>query len=113
MMKKKNDAQPRRLKPVPWDLVDRDQLILDESGWHDPDQPAPSETDWMNIKEAAIYLKMAVGTIRNYVSKGKIPHSKKGGLRFSKSDLDEWRKTDEFSFKALKAIRKKGEKYRV
>jgi excisionase family DNA binding protein len=112
-MKKKSAVHPQRLKPVPWDIEDKRELIYDGSEWHDPDQPAPSETEWMNIKEASLYLKMAVGTIRNYVSKGKIPHSKKGGLSFSKSDLDEWRKTDEFSMRTLKAMKKKGEKYMV
>ncbi len=41
--------------------------------------------------EAAQYLSVSTSTIYRYISKGRIPHIRKGfGLRFRKSDLDEW-----------------------
>ena len=44
---------------------------------------------WMNSKEAASYVRVSVGQIRNLVSERKIPFHHFGGrLRFLKSDLD-------------------------
>ena len=44
---------------------------------------------WMNSKEAAFYIRVSVGQLRNLVSERKIPHHHFGGrLRFLKTDLD-------------------------
>lgn len=45
----------------------------------------------LTVKEAALYLGFAEGTIRNKVSKNEIPYVKLGkALRFRKSELDRW-----------------------
>jgi excisionase family DNA binding protein len=119
-MKKQDDdpIRPKILKPIPWELQGRDNLIYGENGWYDPDEksennPTAAQKEWMNAMEASEYLGIAKGTIYNYVSKGKIPHSKKGGLKFNKTDLDEWMKTDEFSLATLRSLKRKGKKYGV
>ncbi len=45
---------------------------------------ASAKSEWMSIDECARYTGLATGTLYNYVSEGKIPHSKNGGLRFNK-----------------------------
>lgn len=43
---------------------------------------------WLNSKEAASYLRVSVGQLRNLVWQKKIPHYHFGGrLRFSKDEL--------------------------
>lgn len=45
----------------------------------------------MTVEEAAEYLRLAEGTIKNRVSDGTIPYLKAGGLvRFRRSELDAW-----------------------
>lgn len=44
---------------------------------------------WMNAKEAALYLRMSVGQIRNMVWRGQVKSYKiKNRLRFLRADLD-------------------------
>ena len=47
---------------------------------------------WINIDEAAEYLGVKPGTIRDWIRKGKdVPAHKIGKLwKFKKSELDEW-----------------------
>ena len=56
---------------------------------------ASEKSEWMNIDECTKFTGLAAGTIYNYVSKGKIPHSKKGGLRFNRKKIDAWLAEDE------------------
>jgi len=112
-MKKPEDnaASSKRVQTMPWELANKEILALDESGWHDPDEMIENsqelvQREWMKVREVAEYLGVSVGTIYNYVSKRKIPHSKKGGLKFSKSEIDEWMLIDEFSIKAIKNCKK-------
>ena len=45
----------------------------------------------MNYRELSGYLKMAEGTLRRWVSEGKIPSFKIGrNVRFAKKDIDVW-----------------------
>lgn len=49
----------------------------------------------LTAKEAAEYLGLAEGTIRNKASRDEVPHIKLGAgpnapLRFRKSELDHW-----------------------
>ena len=45
----------------------------------------------MNYRELSRYLKMAEGTMRRWVSEGKIPSFKIGrNVRFAKKDIDVW-----------------------
>ncbi len=44
---------------------------------------------WMNSVEAAEYLRISVGSLRNHVSKGELPYYKfRRNLRFKRTDLD-------------------------
>jgi hypothetical protein len=44
---------------------------------------------WMNAKEAALYLRMSVGQIRNMVWRGQVKSYKiQNRLRFLRMDLD-------------------------
>ncbi len=48
-------------------------------------------SEWMTYGEVAEYLAVAVGTVRNWVSARKIPHSKRGGMvRFKRGEIDAW-----------------------
>lgn len=48
----------------------------------------------MRIYEAAAYLGIALGTFYNMRSRGEGPRYRKamGGIRYRKSDLDQWQK---------------------
>ena len=44
---------------------------------------------WINTKEAALYLRVSVGQIRNMVWRGQLPSYRMSNrLRFLKTDLD-------------------------
>lgn len=46
---------------------------------------------WMTTEEAADYLRISPGTVRNKVSAGEIPCHRRGRIvRFRRSELDEW-----------------------
>lgn len=50
-----------------------------------------SETPWMKSEEAAEYLGVCVGTIRNWVCQKHIPFVRRGRVvRFRRDDLDKW-----------------------
>jgi excisionase family DNA binding protein len=56
------------------------------------DQKAPTEDRLLLVHEAAEFLRLSPGTLRNLVSDGAVPFVKlpTGGLRFRKSALQEW-----------------------
>lgn len=50
-----------------------------------PDSP------WLKPEEAAEYLGIALGTLRNWTSAKFIPFSKRGGIvRYRRDRLDDW-----------------------
>ena len=65
--------------------------------------------EWLNIEELSIYTRIARGTLYNYVSNGEIPHTKKGGLKFNREEIDNWLKSKSFNPDDIrKQIKKKG-----
>ena len=64
---------------------------------------------WLTVEELSKYANMAVGTIYNYVNKGDIPHTKKGGLKFNRQEIDEWLKEESYNPAEIKTqMREKG-----
>ncbi len=56
-----------------------------------PEPNAAIETVWLTYREAARHIKVAVGTLRNMVSAGRVPFARNGGIvRFRREALDEW-----------------------
>ena len=50
-------------------------------------QPSP----WMSPIEAALYLGVALGTLRNWTSAKFVPHAKRGRtVRYHRDSLDAW-----------------------
>jgi len=48
-------------------------------------------TQWLNATQAAAYLQVALGTIRNLTSERRIPFAKRRGIvRYSRAQLDAW-----------------------
>jgi excisionase family DNA binding protein len=46
---------------------------------------------WMRPEEAADYIGIALGTLRNWTSSELIPHSKKGRVvRYHRDTIDRW-----------------------
>ena len=60
----------------------------------DPDSTANStgpDTPWMRPAEAAAYLGIAIGTLRNWTSTRFVPYAKRGGVvRYHRDTLDRW-----------------------
>ncbi len=51
------------------------------------------ESPWMTIKEAAARIRLKPGTLRNYISKGKIPvhrNHEVGSIRLRVEEVDSW-----------------------
>ena len=47
-----------------------------------------STQEWLTIKEASEYLRIPVGTLRNWTSNGRIPYRKIGRcVRYKRSEL--------------------------
>lgn len=56
--------------------------------------PQQTEDGWMESKEAAVYLKVPLSTIRKWTAEGAIPFTQDApGARcfFLRSELDRWR----------------------
>ncbi len=54
---------------------------------------SPIESPWMTIKEAAARVRLKPGTLRNYISKKKIPvhrNPSTGMVRLKVGELDDW-----------------------
>ena len=50
-----------------------------------------NDSPWFRAKGAAQYLHLAVGTVRNMTSSGRLPCVKRGRIvRYHKDDLDAW-----------------------
>lgn len=51
----------------------------------------PRRSNWLQPEEAAAYLGVAVGTIRNLTSAGRLPFGRRGRIvRYRSEDLDQW-----------------------
>ncbi|QDU98769.1 helix-turn-helix domain-containing protein [Lignipirellula cremea] len=58
---------------------------MSNSSQHDPASP------WLKPDEAAEYLGIALGTLRNWTSAKFVPFSKRGGIvRYHRNQLDQW-----------------------
>jgi excisionase family DNA binding protein len=58
----------------------------------------PIASPWLNPEQAAAYLGVALGTLRNWVSAKYIPHVKRGRVvRFHREKLDAWLRRGECS----------------
>lgn len=64
-------------------------MISSKSGEHSSAQLF-DKLKWMNSEEAALYLRVTVGQLRNMVWRGQIKayHLGKNRLRFLRNDLD-------------------------
>lgn len=51
---------------------------------------------WVNLKEIAAHIGVSEDTIRLWIKKGTIPHSRAGKqYKFKISEIDEWLKSGE------------------
>jgi len=59
-------------------------------------QTSDSDNRWCDIREAASYLRVSTAFMRKQVRLGRIPCARAGtkNLRFRKSELDEWMKSN-------------------
>ncbi len=49
------------------------------------------ESPWLNSEDAAAYLGLATGTVRNLTWSKKLPSYKRGRIvRYNRDDLDAW-----------------------
>lgn len=56
-----------------------------------PEEITQRESPWLTPKEAATYIGVSLGTVRNWTSAKYIPFSKRGRVvRYRKELLDEW-----------------------
>jgi excisionase family DNA binding protein len=54
-------------------------------------EPVRPPSPWMGPQEAAGYLGIALGTLRNWTSARFIPFSKRGGVvRYNREVIDRW-----------------------
>lgn len=54
------------------------------------------DSPWMTARQAAGYLQVAEGTIRNWTSAKYVPHVKRGRMvRYDRDRLDRWMKAKE------------------
>ena len=52
---------------------------------------AKSSSPWMSPEEAAEYLGIALGTLRNWTSARFVPFAKRGGVvRYHRPTIDKW-----------------------
>jgi excisionase family DNA binding protein len=77
------------------------RMNLDDNALNPPESPPTSshsvfensidessQTRWLSSEEAADYLRIPVGTLRNMTSNGRVPHYKLGRLnRYLEADL--------------------------
>ena len=77
-------------------LTDKQELIdcikecIRESLKEKVQQQPVKVKEVMTVKELASYLGVRPQTIYNLKNNGRIPYSKKIGLRFIKDDIDKW-----------------------
>jgi excisionase family DNA binding protein len=54
-----------------------------------------SNSPWMKPTEAAAYLGIALGTLRNFTSARYVPHVRRGRIvRYRRDELDRWLSQD-------------------
>ena len=55
-------------------------------------EQADTGSEFMNTKEAAFFLRIAVNTLHKWTSRGTLPHFKPNGrvILFRKKDLEAW-----------------------
>lgn len=54
-------------------------------------QPAQRQSPWLTPADAAAYLGVAIGTLRNWTSARYVPHTKRGRVvRYHRDALDLW-----------------------
>jgi excisionase family DNA binding protein len=71
---------------VPSDLVD--VLVRQVS---EQMQPTETTSPWLDLPEAAEYLRTTVDSIRGMVKRKQLPfHKPNGRLLFNRHELDEW-----------------------
>ena len=50
-----------------------------------------SESPWMTPAQTAVYLGIALGTLRNWTSARYVPHARRGRVvRYHRATIDEW-----------------------
>lgn len=65
-------------------------IILNDST-SEPSQMVSKSSPWLTPVEAALYLRIALGTLRNWTSARYIPFSKRGRIvRYHRDALDKW-----------------------
>ena len=53
--------------------------------------PATLPKRWLTIREVAAYLSLKEGTIKNFISRGRLPYAKRRGVvRFDLKQIDKW-----------------------
>lgn len=72
-----------------------EQAVLDPTPPADAGPPEPVAavplSPWLKPAEAAAYLGIAIGTLRNWTSMRFVPHAKRGGVvRYHRGELDRW-----------------------
>jgi len=56
-----------------------------------PTSEPRATSPWLKPEDAAAYLGVALGTLRNWTSAKFVPHSKRGGIvRYHRDQLDKW-----------------------
>jgi excisionase family DNA binding protein len=54
-------------------------------------ESSASASPWLTPAACAAYLRIALGTLRNWTSEHFIPYSKRGGVvRYHKETIDRW-----------------------
>ena len=54
------------------------------------------ESPWLTVEEAAMYLDLNAGTIRNWISERRIPFVKRGKVvRLHRQELDRWLRAED------------------
>jgi excisionase family DNA binding protein len=49
------------------------------------------QTPWLSPEQAAIYLGVAIGTLRNWTSQRYVPFARRGRVvRYHRAELDKW-----------------------
>ena len=68
--------------------VDGNETMKQDGAYASSSLKTNSLAEWLTTEQAADYLKLSVGTLRNLTSDGKIPHYKLGRRnRYSVNDL--------------------------
>jgi excisionase family DNA binding protein len=73
------------------DSSDGDPTVVAEAGDARARNARRPTGPWLTATEAAEYLRVAKGTLRNWTSMRYVPHTKRGRLvRYHRDELDKW-----------------------